>query len=220
MFARGKRFSGEIVDEVNKSNPSIEVLKDFNLSVKSGEFIAVVGPSGSGKSTLLHILGGLDRPDSGKIYFKGEDIFLRRNTLDKYRNKNVGFVFQHYYLLADFTALENISLPNLIGGYSFKKAYKKAMGLLERLNLSDRLGHYPSQLSGGEQQRVAIGRALINEPELLLADEPTGNLDRYNSENVVEILTSLKDSGITIIIATHDESIAAFADRIIHLEKR
>jgi lipoprotein-releasing system ATP-binding protein len=199
---------------------TIEVLKEFSLNIKAGEFIAVVGPSGSGKSTLLHILGGLDKPDSGIILYKGVNISSNNGYLDKYRNKSVGFVFQYHYLMQDFTALENIMLPALIKGDTFKNASRKGEDILGILGLSDRMQHYPSELSGGEQQRATIGRALINSPEVLLADEPTGNLDRANSDKILSIFKKLNADGLTIIVVTHDEHIASNAHRVIHLEKR
>lgn len=213
-----------IADHINKSYKkniyTIEVLSDFSLNVNAGEFIAVVGPSGSGKSTLLHILGGLDKPDSGRIIYKGVNILGNNEYLDRYRNKSVGFVFQYHYLMQDFTALENIMMPALISGNTFKSALRKGEELLEILGLSDRMHHYPSELSGGEQQRAAIGRALINSPEVLLADEPTGNLDKANSDKLLSIFKKLNTDGLTIIVVTHDEYIANNANRIIHLEKR
>lgn len=213
-----------IADNINKTYKkgiyTIEVLKDYSLDVKDGEFIAVVGPSGSGKSTLLHILGGLDKPDSGNIIYKGVNILDNNGYLDRYRNQSVGFVFQYHYLMQDFTAHENIMLPSLIKGDAFKNASKKGEYILGILGLSDRMQHYPSELSGGEQQRAAIGRALINSPEVLLADEPTGNLDRSNSDKILNIFKKLNDDGLTIIVVTHDEYIASNAHRVIHLEKR
>jgi lipoprotein-releasing system ATP-binding protein len=199
---------------------TIEVLKDFSLNVKAHEFIAVVGPSGSGKSTLLHILGGLDKPDSGNVIYKDINVLQNNNYLDKYRNRSVGFVFQYHYLMQDFTALENIMIPSLIAGDSFKNASKKSENILKILGLFDRMHHYPSELSGGEQQRTAIGRALVNKPDILLADEPTGNLDRANSDKVLSIFKELNTDGLTIIVVTHDECIASAAHRVIHLEKR
>lgn len=213
-----------IADNINKTYKkglyTIEVLKDYSLDVKAGEFIAVVGPSGSGKSTLLHILGGLDKPDSGNIIYKGVNILDNNGYLDRYRNQSVGFVFQYHYLMQDFTAHENIMLPSLIKGDAFKNASKKGEYILGILGLSDRMQHYPSELSGGEQQRAAIGRALINSPEVLLADEPTGNLDRSNSDKILNIFKKLNADGLTIIVVTHDEYIASNAHRVIHLEKR
>ena len=213
-----------IADNINKTYKkgiyTIEVLRNYFLEVKAGEFIAVVGPSGSGKSTLLHILGGLDQPDSGDIIYKGVNILDNSGYLDRYRNQSVGFVFQYHYLMQDFTAHENIILPALIKGDTFKNASRKGEDILEILGLSDRMQHYPSELSGGEQQRAAIGRALINSPELLLADEPTGNLDRSNSDKILTIFKKLNDDGLTIIVVTHDEYIASNAHRVIHLEKR
>jgi lipoprotein-releasing system ATP-binding protein len=213
-------FAENISKTYKKGSYKIEVLKEFTLKVKAGEFMAIVGPSGSGKSTLLHILGGLDKPDSGNVLFKSVNILKDNNYLNKYRNKSVGFVFQYHYLMLDFTALENVMLPALVKGDSFKNAVRKGEEILEMLGLADRKEHYPSELSGGEQQRAAIGRALINTPEILLADEPTGNLDRTNSDKILSIFKKLNSEGLTIIVVTHDEHIANNANKVIHLEKR
>lgn len=202
-----------------KSNNVIQVLSNFNLSLEKGESVVIVGPSGSGKSTLMHIIGGLDRPDAGAVIFNGEDIFKFGYPLDQYRNKKVGFVFQFHYLLNDFTALENVAMPSMIAGTPINKAIKHAEFLLDKVGLSDRYHHHPNELSGGEQQRVAVARALMNEPELLLADEPTGNLDGANTMEIMKIFDKLKSEGVTIIMVTHDEKLTHNFDRKVVLEK-
>ncbi len=195
----------------------IEAITDINLNVKKGEMVALMGPSGSGKSTLLHILGGIDIPTEGKVFIKDQDIFsLSEKKLAKFRNVNIGFVFQFHYLLPEFTALENVMIPVQI--YNKKGAKEKAEKILTRLGLEDRLNHKPSQMSGGEQQRVAIARAIVNNPSVLLADEPTGNLDTHNTQIVMELLKELnKKNNVTMVIATHDEEVAKYCDRIIFL---
>ncbi|TAM34224.1 ABC transporter ATP-binding protein [bacterium] len=200
---------------------SLEVLKDINFAVNRGEFLAIQGPSGAGKSTLLHILGGLDNPTSGKVYFQDEDIYgLDENSRANLRNRKVGFVFQFFHLLPELNALENVLLPAILRSWGEKK---KSLGfaseLLERLGLSQRQTHRPQELSGGEQQRVAIARALVNRPQLLLCDEPTGNLDSENGENILRLLKEVNLSEkVTVIIVTHDKDIASSADRTIYLK--
>ncbi len=195
----------------------IEAITDINLNVTKGEMVALMGPSGSGKSTLLHILGGIDIPTEGKVFIKEQDIFsLSEKKLARFRNINIGFVFQFHYLLPEFTALENVMIPVQI--YNKKEAREKAEKILIRLGLKDRLNHKPSQMSGGEQQRVAIARAIVNNPSVLLADEPTGNLDTFNTQIVMEMLKELnKKNNVTMVIATHDEEVAKYCDRIIFL---
>ena len=202
----------------------VTVLKGADLAINKGEFTSIIGASGSGKSTLLHILGALDQPDKGSVYFKQQNLNkLRARELNKFRNKKVGFVFQFYHLLDELNVLENIYLPVMAGtsvpGWFLcrKSAKKRAQELLEQLGLAERAKHKPFQLSGGERQRVAIGRALINEPELLLADEPTGNLDSVTGNSILEILEKLNKAGQTIVMVTHDERIAKRANRIINL---
>jgi lipoprotein-releasing system ATP-binding protein len=202
----------------------VKVLKGVNLSVNEGEFLAIVGASGSGKSTLLHILGALDKPDKGKVSFEGRDISSFGNgELNRFRNKMVGFVFQFYHLLDELNVMENVYLPAMTGssivGWLIRRhrAKGRAAELLGRLGLSERLKHKPYQLSGGERQRVAIGRALMNEPRLLLADEPTGNLDWTTGSSILDILEKLNKAGQTIIMVTHDERIAKRAERIVTL---
>ncbi|MCE5185669.1 MAG: ABC transporter ATP-binding protein [Planctomycetaceae bacterium] len=202
----------------------LEVLRGVNFAVEKGQFAAIVGASGSGKSTLLHILGALDQPDSGVVYFENEPLNqFKRSRLNRYRNKTVGFVFQFYHLLDELTVLENVLAPAMasvgtIGWIRVKnKMTRRAKGLLEQFGLSERLVHKPYELSGGERQRTALARALINEPALLLADEPTGNLDSKTGHGILEVLSSLNRQGQTIIMVTHDERIAAGANRTIRL---
>jgi lipoprotein-releasing system ATP-binding protein len=197
----------------------IQVLNNFSISVEKGESVVIVGPSGSGKSTLLHILGGLDRPNSGSVLFNGEDIFKSGYPLDEYRNKKVGFVFQFHYLLNDFTAVENVAMPALIAGVPLEKAMKHAEFYLDKVGLSHRYNHHPNELSGGEQQRVAVARALMNNPDIILADEPTGNLDGANTLEIMRIFEKLNSEGVTIIMVTHDEKLTSNFDRKVVLEK-
>lgn len=199
---------------------SLVVLSDFNETIEKGELIAIVGPSGAGKSTLLHIAGGLDAPSGGEVFFEGRSIYsLKEADLNGYRGNSVGFVFQSHYLLDDFTALENVMLPKLILGGDKKSTEKEARALIESVGLSDRLSHFPSELSGGEQQRIAVARALINNPKILLADEPTGNLDRGSSDAVMDILISLSEKGVSVVIVTHDEALSSRCRRLIRLKK-
>lgn len=203
-----------------KGDYTLNVLKDFCMSVEGGERVAIVGPSGAGKSTLLQIVGGLDSPDSGAIMFDGESVLEKKGKAqDKYRNGSVGFVFQFHYLLEDFTALENVMMPALIAGKSRSDAKNDAMELLTRVGLADRSDHFPTELSGGEQQRTSIARALMNRPKMILADEPTGSLDRKNSEEVLAVFDLMKQDGITVLIVTHDEGMADACDRKIVMEK-
>jgi ABC-type lipoprotein export system ATPase subunit len=202
----------------------VRVLKGVDLAVKAGEFVAIVGASGSGKSTLLHILGGLDKPDNGVVSFDGRDLSgFSARELNRYRNKMVGFVFQFYHLLDELTVLENVFLPTMasksvVGWFACRGwAKSRARELLGQLGLSDRAEHKPYQLSGGERQRAAIGRALMNEPRLLLADEPTGNLDSATGNGILDVLGKLNRAGQTIMMVTHDERIARRAGRIITL---
>jgi lipoprotein-releasing system ATP-binding protein len=188
----------------------LEVLKGAGLALDSQSLAVLSGPSGSGKSTLLYIIGGLERPDAGEVTYKGDSIWkYGPQRLDRYRNVNVGFVFQMHYLMPDFTALENVMIPGLIAGMSFQEAAEKGRGLLSQLSIYDRRDHYPNQLSGGEQQRTAVARALINSPELILADEPTGNLDRQNADSLLKLLVKLVEiTGVSVLIATHDTKVA------------
>ena len=199
----------------------IPVLKGLSLEIKKGEFVALMGPSGVGKSTLLHLLGSLDRPDSGEIQLNinGSNYVFSNMTetqLSRVRNNHIGFVFQFHHLLPEFTSLENVMMPALINGDSFSIAERKAMDLMSSVGVSERLYHKPSELSGGEQQRVAIARALINEPSIIFADEPTGNLDSANAQSVLELIVSFrKERELTILVATHSQTIASAAERIV-----
>jgi ABC-type lipoprotein export system ATPase subunit len=198
---------------------SLNVLRGVNLEVARGDFLALRGASGAGKSTLLHLLGGLDVPDDGEISFAGKNLAtLSAAKLAAFRNFKVGFVFQAYHLLPELTALENVCLPARIARVSVADAAKRGRELLARVGLGERVEHRPNELSGGEQQRVAIARALINSPELLLADEPTGNLDSKTGGEIIELLKSLRvEKNTTLIIATHDARVAAHAERVIEL---
>lgn len=199
---------------------SLLVIDNFNFSADKGDLIALTGPSGAGKSTLLHIIGGLDKPTKGSIIFNDIDIYsMKESELNVYRGKNMGFVFQFHYLLEDFTALENIMIPMLIHGAGKQEAEKRAEDLIKSVGLYERKNHYPSELSGGEQQRIAVARALSNKPEIILADEPTGNLDKANSLAVLEILKEQADNGVCVIIVTHDEYIASECRKHIVMQK-
>jgi len=198
---------------------SLEVLRGVDIEIARGDFVALRGASGTGKSTLLHLLGGLDTPNAGEIFFDGQNVsHFSDSELTHFRNRRVGFVFQAYHLLPELTALENVCLPARVARTSVGAAVLRAKQLLMRVGLQDRLDHKPSELSGGEQQRVAIARALINEPELLLADEPTGNLDSHTGSEIIELLKSLRpEKQMTLIIATHDSKVAASAPRVIEI---
>ena len=213
------------VEDPKKSYPTgsgerLVVLRGVSFAVRRGEVVAIVGESGTGKSTLLHLLGALDRPDSGTVHFEGHDIFLKDDdALAVFRNRAVGFVFQFHHLLPEFTALENIAMPALIQGVDLGKARPRALDLLRQLGLETRAEHRPSELSGGEQQRVAVARALMNRPGLVLADEPTGNLDTKTAEALHdEILRLSRTTGQTFVVATHNPALAAIADRVLRIE--
>jgi len=202
----------------------LEVLKGVNISIAKGEFVAIKGASGSGKSTLLHILGTLDKPDKGYVFYKGKDLnSFSAAKINEFRNKNIGFVFQFYHLLDELNVLQNVLLSPMVQagtiGWLFKstKVKQKAVRLLGELGLSGRIEHRPFQLSGGERQRVAIARALINDPDIILADEPTGNLDSETGNDILRVFEKLNSAGQTIIMVTHDDRIAAKAQRIIRL---
>ena len=197
----------------------LPVLQGIDLEIYTSELLAVVGASGVGKSTLLHIIGTLDRPTVGSVLYNEQDIFTLPDTnLALFRNKEIGFVFQFHHLLPEFTALENVAMGALITTRNNKLVYEEAEALLDYVGLSERLSHYPSQLSGGERQRVAIARALINQPKVVLADEPTGNLDRRSSESVLELLWDLNSkSGQTFVIVTHNQDLSQRVDRVVQL---
>jgi lipoprotein-releasing system ATP-binding protein len=197
----------------------LHVLRGIHLEIAKGELLCIVGASGVGKSTFLHLLGGLDRPTLGKILYEGQDIArLNENQLADFRNKKIGFVFQFHHLLPEFTALENAMMPALIRGVSYKKAAERAQVILRDFGLSQRIDHKPGELSGGEQQRVAVARALCMEPQVVLADEPTGNLDTHTGDDVFALLKDLnKRKALTLVIVTHNEKLSAQADRVVRM---
>jgi lipoprotein-releasing system ATP-binding protein len=205
---------------IRKRYGNLEVLKDVSLSVKKGEIVSLVGPSGAGKSTLLHIMGTLDKPDAGKITIEGKPVAMQgEKALAAFRNKSIGFIFQFHHLLPEFTALENVCIPAFIAGMSKKQASEKATELLDLLKLSHRVNHKPGELSGGEQQRVAVARALINRPALIMADEPSGNLDTNNAHDLHKLFFELRDRlNQTFVIVTHNEDLANMADRTVHMK--
>lgn len=208
------------VQGVAKSYGDLQVLKSIDLEVKDAEIIAIVGPSGAGKSTLLQIMSTLDNPDTGKVLYGDEDAAqINGKKLVKFRNQNIGFVFQFHHLLPEFTAIENVAIPAMIAGKSKKEAEKLAMGLLTQLGLHDRGDHKPKQLSGGEQQRVAIARSLINQPKIIFADEPSGNLDSENADKLHQLFLDLrKEYGYTFVIVTHNRQLAEMADRVVTMK--
>lgn len=213
LSARGLRKTYDM------GHRALEVLRGVDLDIAAGDFIALRGASGTGKSTLLHLIGGLDTPNAGEITFRNQKISgFSVSQLTEFRNRSVGFVFQAYHLLPELTALENVCVPARIGRVSAADASKRGRELLAKVGLAERAEHKPSELSGGEQQRVAIARALINQPALLIADEPTGNLDSKTGLGIIEILKSFRDGDRTaLVIATHDEKVAAHAQRVVHL---
>ncbi len=198
----------------------IPILKNINLEIQKSDFLTIMGASGSGKSTLLHIIGCLDTPSEGKIFWKGREISkLKEDELAKIRNRDIGFVFQHFSLLSNLNALENVMLPMVFGGISEKQRIEKAKESLDRVNLGKRIYHKPAELSGGEQQRVAIARALVNNPGIIIGDEPTGNLDSKNGEMIMEIFVNLhKKENKTIFLVTHDPHIAEYSERVIRIK--
>ena len=204
---------------ITKSYGTLQVLKGIDLHIEQGEVVSIVGPSGSGKSTLLHIMGTLDSPDSGTVTIGGKDVTrLKEKDLARFRNQNIGFVFQFHQLLPEFTAKENVMMPALIGGKSMKDAAGRAMELLEFMGLADRSDHKPSELSGGENQRVAVARALMNTPSVIFADEPSGSLDSQNKTELHQLFFDLRDKfNQTFVIVTHDTELASITDRNIRL---
>ena len=205
---------------ITKSFGSLQVLRGIDLSVEEGQVVSIVGPSGAGKTTLLQIMGTLDKADSGQVIINGQDISaLNQKKLSRFRNKHLGFVFQFHQLLPEFTALENIMIPAFIGGADKKEAEERARELLQFMGLADRATHKPNELSGGEKQRVAVVRALVNHPDVIMADEPSGSLDSQNKEDLHKLFFDLRDKyGQTFIIVTHDESLATLTDRTIHMK--
>lgn len=207
-------------EQITKRYDSLQVLKGVDITVSKGEIVSIVGSSGAGKSTLLHILGTLDSADSGTITLNNQQIgLLKGKKLAAFRNQHIGFVFQFHHLLPEFTALENVSIPGWVAGTRKKEVAERATALLTRLGLEDRLHNKPQQLSGGEQQRVAVARALINQPDIVFADEPTGNLDSTNAAALHELFVQLqKEFQQTFLIVTHNEELAAMSDRVLHMK--
>lgn len=208
-----------IAENITKKIGDTEILKGISLQIKPSEVVSLVGPSGAGKSTLLNILGTLEKPTTGKVFIDNINVFeMGASKLAMFRNLNIGFVFQFHHLLPEFTALENVIIPALIKGESIKVAEKRGYYLLEKVGLSHRLHHKPTELSGGEQQRVAVARALMNQPKVIFADEPTGNLDSHNAETLHQLFFDLRNEfGQTFVIVTHNEHLASMADRTIHI---
>ena len=204
---------------ITKSFGSLQVLKGIDLHIDKGEVVSIVGPSGAGKTTLLQIIGTLDRPDAGTVRIDGIDVSnLSKKKLSDFRNQHIGFVFQFHQLLPEFTAIENIMIPSYIAGVSQRQAKQRAQELLQFMGLADRSSHKPNELSGGEKQRVAVARALINQPAVILADEPSGSLDSKNKEELHQLFFDLRDKfGQTFVIVTHDEQLASITDRTIHM---
>ena len=207
------------LDGITKSFGSLQVLKGIDLEINKGEIVSIVGPSGAGKTTLLQIMGTLDEPDAGVVQIDGTVVSrMKEKELSAFRNKNIGFVFQFHQLLPEFTALENVMIPALIAGVSSKEAHERAMKILDFMGLVDRASHKPNELSGGEKQRVAVARALINDPAVILADEPSGSLDTHNKEDLHQLFFDLRDRlGQTFVIVTHDEGLAKITDRTVHI---
>ena len=207
------------LEGITKSFGSLQVLKGIDLEINKGEIISIVGPSGAGKTTLLQIMGTLDEPDAGVVQIDGTVVSrMKEKELSAFRNKNIGFVFQFHQLLPEFTALENVMIPALIAGVSSKEAHERAVKILDFMGLVDRASHKPNELSGGEKQRVAVARALINDPAVILADEPSGSLDTHNKEDLHQLFFDLRDRlGQTFVIVTHDEGLAKITDRTVHM---
>lgn len=207
------------LEGITKSFGSLQVLKGIDLEINKGEIVSIVGPSGAGKTTLLQIMGTLDEPDAGVVQIDGTVVSrMKEKELSAFRNKNIGFVFQFHQLLPEFTALENVMIPALIAGVSSKEAHERAMKILDFMGLVDRASHKPNELSGGEKQRVAVARALINDPAVILADEPSGSLDTHNKEDLHQLFFDLRDRlWQTFVIVTHDEGLAKITDRTVHM---
>ena len=207
------------IQHINKSYGSLQVLRDINAKIDRSEIVGIVGPSGAGKSTLLQIAGTLDRPDSGTITYDGVDVStLSERRLAAFRNKNIGFVFQFHQLLPEFTALENVAIPALIKGDNRKDAFARARQLIDFLRLGERTDHKPAELSGGEKQRISVARALMNQPDVIFADEPSGSLDSKNKQDLHQLFFDLREElHQTFVIVTHDETLAANCDRILHM---
>ncbi|NDW12504.1 ABC transporter ATP-binding protein [Bacteroides sp. 214] len=204
---------------ITKSFGSLQVLKGIDLTINKGEIVSIVGPSGAGKTTLLQIMGTLDKPDNGKVFIDGTNVSnMKEKELSAFRNTHIGFVFQFHQLLPEFTAIENVMIPAFIAGVSSKKAQEEASRLLEFMGMADRATHKPNELSGGEKQRIAVARSLINNPAVILADEPSGSLDTQNKEELHKLFFDLRDRlGQTFVIVTHDEGLASTTDRTIHM---
>ena len=207
------------LEGITKSFGSLQVLKGIDLEINKGEIVSIVGPSGAGKTTLLQIMGTLDEPDAGVVQIDGTMVSrMKEKELSAFRNKNIGFVFQFHQLLPEFTALENVMIPALIAGVSSKEAHERAVKILDFMGLVDRASHKPNELSGGEKQRVAVARALINDPAVILADEPSGSLDTHNKEDLHQLFFDLRERlGQTFVIVTHDEGLSKITDRTIHM---
>ncbi len=227
LYARGGRKHNNIVifesvwkTYLPETETPVHALKDISFNINKGDFLAIRGPSGSGKSTMMALIGCLDKPTKGKIYLDGHDIAkLSESSLAQIRGKKIGFVFQQFNLMPTLTAIKNVTLPMIFQGVPKEERNKKAEMLLDKVGLSKRKSHLPSEMSGGEKQRVAIARALVNDPEMILADEPTGNLDSKNGQQILSLLIELHEKhGATVVIVTHDENIAKTADRIIYLK--
>ena len=207
------------IRNINKSYGALQVLDNVNVDINRGEVVTIVGPSGAGKTTLLQIMGTLDSPDSGSVLYDGQDVLsMQYSSLTRFRNQNIGFVFQFHQLLPEFTALENVMMPALIGGMKQKEASARAKELLEYMGLGERLDHKPAELSGGERQRAAVARALVNRPAVVLADEPSGSLDTKNKQELHNLFFRLRDEmQQTFVIVTHDETLASDADRVLYM---